>query len=143
MLDKNGKEIKTGDIVKIEGGYFKADNGTFIVKHSPGDPSWSGSEHCLAKCNKKGIESEAKYSTAFWPLMVTTNSREKRIAARAHNKDHATIEVTGAVKVYELIVKQNIGWNDYEHQEIATEKRYNELLTHRNTKIEIMNEGSL
>ena len=30
MTDKNGKEIKTGDIVKIEGGYFKRDNGTFF-----------------------------------------------------------------------------------------------------------------
>jgi len=141
MLDKNGKEIKTGDIVKIEGGYFKADNGTFLVKNSPGDPNWSGSDYCLRKCNKKGEESEAKYATAFWPLMVTTNSREKRIAAKQHNKDHATIEIIGSVKVYELFVKQSRGWNDYEYKELATEKRYNELLTYRNTKIEIISES--
>jgi len=80
-MDKNGKEIKTGDIVRIEGGYFKSDNGTFIVKHSPGDPNWNGSDYCLTKCNKKGEESNTKYSTAFWPLIVTINNREKCYAA--------------------------------------------------------------
>lgn len=141
MTDKNGKEIKTGDIVKIEGGYFKADNGTFLVKHSPGDPNWSGSDYCLTKCNKKGVESESKYSTAFWPLMVTVNSRDKHYAAKQHNKEHATIEVIGSVKIYELNVKQSRGWNDYEYKELATEKRYNELLTFKNTKVEIVAEA--
>lgn len=93
MLDKNGKELKTGCIVKIEGGYFKADNGTFLVKHSPGDENWMGSDYCLRKCNKKGEESNTKYSTAFWPLMVTVSSREKRIAAKEHNKANAQIEI--------------------------------------------------
>lgn len=138
MTDKNGKEIKTGDIVKIEGGYFKADNGTFLVKNSPGDPSWSGSDYGLKKCNKKGKESETKYSTAFWPLMITVSSREKYYAAKKHNAEHATIEIIDSVKVYELLIKQNRGWNEYEYKEIATEKRYNELLTYRNTKIEIV-----
>jgi hypothetical protein len=141
MIDKNGKEIKTGDIVKIEGGYFKADNGTFLVKHSPGDPSWSGSDYSLRKCNKKGEESETKYATAFWPLMVTVSSRDKRIAAHAHNKEYATIEIIGSVKVYELIVKQDMCLNTYEYNEIATEKRYNELLTYRNTEVKIISES--
>ena len=140
-MDKNCKALKTGDIVKIEGGYFKADNGTFVVKHSPGDPSWSGSDYCLSKCNKKGIESESKYSTAFWPLMITTNGYEKRIAAKRHNAEHATIEIIGSVKVYNVLVKQSRGWNDYEFKEIATEKRYNELLTYRNATVEIIAEG--
>lgn len=140
MTDKNGKQIKTGDIVKIEGGYFKADNGTFLIKRSPGDPQWSGSDYCLTKCNKKGKESIAKYSTAFWPIMVTTNSRDKRMKAKRHNLEHATIEVIGSVKIYELNVKQSRGWNDYEYTELATEKRYNELLTYKNTEIEIVKE---
>ena len=42
MLDKNGVEIKTGDIVEISGAYFKNDNGLYFVTHSPGDPTWSG-----------------------------------------------------------------------------------------------------
>jgi len=142
MTDKNGKEIKTGDIVRIEGGYFKADNGTFLVKSSPGDPNWSGLDYCLTKCNKKGIESVSKYSTSFWPLMITVNSRDKHYIAKQHNKEHATIEIIGSVKIYELFVKQIRGWNDYEYKELATEKRYNELLTNRNTQVEILREAN-
>ena len=139
--DKNGKEIKTGHIVKIEGGFFKADNGTFLVKHAPGDPSWSGSDYSLHKCSKKGVESEAKYSTAFWPLMVTVNSREKYYAAKQHNKEHATIEIIGSVKVYELNLKERRGWNDYESKRIVTEKEYQELLACKYTEIEIVSES--
>jgi hypothetical protein len=31
MLDKNGIELRTGLIVKVEGGYFKADNGCYRI----------------------------------------------------------------------------------------------------------------
>ena len=44
MLDKNGVEIRTGCIVEITGAYFKNDNGLWFVEHSPGDPSWCGSD---------------------------------------------------------------------------------------------------
>jgi|GEM_PF-3197951 len=141
-MTKNTIEMKTGDIVKIEGGFFKADNGTFLVKHSPGDPSWSGSDYSLRKCNKKGVESESKYSTSFWPLMVTVSSRDKRIEAMEHNEANATIEIIGSVKVYELNVKQSIGWNDYETKEIATEKRYQELLANKYIKLETISEST-
>ena len=140
MTDKNGKEIKTGDIVRIEGGYFKADNGTFLVKHSPGDPSWLGSDYGLTKCTKKGRESTAKYAAAFWPLTVTVNSRETSLNARRHNAEHATSEVIGSVKMYDIIVKDRRGWNDYEHREIVTQARYNELLACQHTKVEIVSE---
>ena len=136
MTDKNGKEIKTGDIVKIEGGYFKADNGTFLVKYSPGDPSWLGNDYSLKKCNKKGKESTAKYATAFWPLMITVNNYETRIKARQHNAEHATIEIIGSVKVYDLLVKERQGWNDYEYRELATQERYDELLNCPHIKVE-------
>lgn len=141
--DKNGKQIKTGDIVKIEGGYFKADNGTFLVKCSPGDPNWNGSEYSLRKCNKKGEESNAKYSISFWPLMITINSYDKRLEAKRHNAEHATIEVIGSVKIYELNVKQSRGWNDYEYRELATESRYKELLTYSHTKVEVIKEVAI
>ena len=49
MLDKNGIEIKTGDIVEVAGAFFKNDNGLYFVEHSPGDPSWSGQDHCLKR----------------------------------------------------------------------------------------------
>ena len=93
MLDKNGIEIKTGMTVKISGGYFKSDNGLFVVVHSPGDPGWLGKEYGLTKIGKSGKLSTAKGKTAFWPLMVTTNSWQKRAEAKRHNKEHAEIEI--------------------------------------------------
>ena len=69
MLDKNGIEIKTGDIVEITGAYFKNDNGLYYVEHS------------------------AKRNICFWPIGIFTNSYETRITAKAWNKEHATIEV--------------------------------------------------
>ena len=144
MLDKNGVELKTGQIVKIEGGYFKADNGTFVIKCTPGDPQWLGNYYSLKKCNKKGKESETKYSTASWPIMVTVNSQEKTMLAKEHNKKHATIEVMGEVKIYEILVKQTICYgNTSEHRELATKKRYQELLTWRNTEIEIISQTDI
>ena len=52
MLDKNGVEIKTGDIVEISGAYFKNDNGLYFVTHSPGDPTWSGRDYSLKRISK-------------------------------------------------------------------------------------------
>lgn len=102
MLDKNGIEIKTGDIVKVSGGYFKSDNGLYFVDNSEGDPSWSGTDHCLKKITKKGKISTSKNNIAFWPLMVTTNSYEKRAAAREWNKEHAEIEVISGIDQTEV-----------------------------------------
>lgn len=93
MLDKNGIEIKTGDIVRVSGAYFKNDNGLYFVDNSEGDPSWSGTDHCLKKITKKGKISTAKYNICFWPLMITVSGWEKRAAARAWNEEHAEIEV--------------------------------------------------
>lgn len=139
MQDKNGKEIKTGDIVRIEGGYFKADNGTFVVTRSPGDPSWMGKDYCLKKCKKSGEESKSKHSTAFWPLMVTVNSYDKRMVARQHNAEHAKIEIVGAVEIYDLLIKQVVGLNDHEYRELVPAKRYRELLAYERTTVEVLN----
>ena len=49
MLDKKGVEIRTGQVVKVTGAFFKNDNGLYFVDHSPGDPSWSGSDYSLKK----------------------------------------------------------------------------------------------
>ena len=97
LNDKNGIEIKTGDIVNIEGGFFKADNGSFQVIHTPGDTDWMGSDYCLYRINKNGTISASKHKTAFWPLMVTVSSRDKRIEAREHNKISATVEVVKSI----------------------------------------------
>lgn len=52
MLDKNGVEICTGQVVKVTGAFFKNDNGLYFVDNSPGDPSWSGSDYSLKKVCK-------------------------------------------------------------------------------------------
>lgn len=93
LKDKNGIEIRTGQIVKIEGSYFKSSNGNFKVIYSPGDSTWSGNDYCICKVNKNGSMSKSKDRTQFWPLMVTVSSREKRALAGEHNEKYATIEI--------------------------------------------------
>lgn len=102
MLDKNGIEIKTGDVVEITGAYFKNDNGLYYVERSAGDPTWCGKDHSLRKISKTGKISTAKYNICFWPIMITTNSWEKRIAAKAWNEEHATIEVKTGINRAEI-----------------------------------------
>ncbi len=93
MLDKNGVEIKTGQIVEITGAFFKNDNGLYFVERSPGDPGWCGSDHSLKKISKSGKISKAKYNRGFWPIGVFVSDRFKAVEARAWNKEHAQIEV--------------------------------------------------
>lgn len=103
MLDKNNREIKTGDVVKVSGGYFKSDNGLYYVEHSPGDPSWCGSDYSLRRLNKNGALSTAKDNVRFWPIFTTTNSWEKRILAKEHNKQYAEIEIIDSFDKTEII----------------------------------------
>lgn len=93
MLDKNNVEIRTGDIVKIEGSFFKVDNGLYYVDNAPGNPTWCGSDLSLHKIRRNGELSIAKNSIAFWPLKAFTNNREKNAMANEWNKEQATIEV--------------------------------------------------
>ena len=93
MLDKNGKVIKKGDTVMITGAYFKNDNGLWRVEHAPGDSDWFGKDYCLHRLNKNGSESKGKNNVSFWPLCVFVNNYFKRLEARAHNAEHAQIEV--------------------------------------------------
>lgn len=93
MTDKNGKEIKTGNVVVVSGGYFKSDNGMYKVAHSPGDENWLGSDYSLIKLNKNRTESRCKYRIAFWPLTITVNDHSKYIEAKKHNAENAQIEV--------------------------------------------------
>ena len=103
MLDKNNKEIKTGDIVRISGAYFKNDNGLYYVESSPGDPSWLGSNHSLKKITKNGKISTAKYNICFWPISITVSNWEKKILAKEHNAKYAEIEVVSGIDKTEII----------------------------------------
>lgn len=95
MRDRNGVEIRTGDIVVVEGGYFARDNGRFLVTVSPGDEGWSGRYHSLKRLNKNGTLSKSKGSTSSWPLAPLVVSRIKRAEIRAYNDENASIEVVG------------------------------------------------
>ena len=59
MVDKNGVEMKTGDVVLISGAFFKNDNGLWFIERSPGDPSWCGSSYSLTKLKRNGQPSTA------------------------------------------------------------------------------------
>lgn len=93
MTDKNNRTMKTGDVVEITGAYFKNDNGLYFVEHTPGDPNWSGRDHCLRRIKRNGELSTAKDNICFWPISVFVNSQDKRAAANQWNQEHAEIEI--------------------------------------------------
>lgn len=93
MTDKNNRTMKTGDVVEITGAYFKNDNGLYFVEHTPGDPNWSGRDHCLRRIKRNGELSTAKDNLCFWPISAFVNSRDKRAAANQWNREHAEIEI--------------------------------------------------
>ena len=93
MNDKNNRPMKTGDVVEITGAYFKNDNGLYFVEHTPGDPNWSGRDHCLRRIKRNGELSTAKDNICFWPIHTFVNSRDKRAAANQWNREHAKIEI--------------------------------------------------
>ena len=93
MNDKNNRTMKTGDVVEITGAYFKNDNGLYFVEHTPGDPNWSGRDHCLRRIKRNGELSTAKDNICFWPIHAFVNSRDKRAAANQWNREHAEIEI--------------------------------------------------
>jgi hypothetical protein len=93
MTDKNGTELRTGDVVLVSGAYFANDNGLFFVEKSPGDPVWSGDDYLLRRITKKGEPSKGRKSISFYPIQIFTNSHEIRRKANAWNSEHVTIEV--------------------------------------------------
>lgn len=97
MVDKNGRQIQTGDVVLVSGGYFKADNGLFAVIHAPGDPCWYGESCCLNKLCRSGKLSEGKYVTAFWPIAVNAGSWRTKMDAKSWNAANAEILVVDDV----------------------------------------------
>lgn len=138
MMDKNGIELKVGQIVKIEGGFFKADNGLFRIANAPENENWGGLDYCLKKVNAKDYsDSTSKYSTAFFPLMVTVNSREKRIEAREHNKANVTIEVVGSVKVYK-IKQTNVIWEHISNVMYVTDAQLEEYKQNERFEFEVI-----
>ncbi|WP_029541970.1 hypothetical protein [Selenomonas sp. AB3002] len=152
MIDKNGREIRTGDVVQITGAYFKSDNGFWFVDYSPGDPNWCGGDHSLSKISKRGKISTAKYHLCSWPIMIFTNNMRKRAEGDAWNKEHAEIEVvenvpTGGILLYFEQKKQKAK-KDGEREAYfygADSKRareYVEIVRHYDAVIEYIKRGA-
>lgn len=97
MMDKNGREIRTGDVVRVSNAYFKNDNGLYFVAHSPGDRSWCGNDYSLRKICRDGRLSTAKHNIAFWPLISFCSDRMKNAVAWEWNRDNASIEVIDSI----------------------------------------------
>lgn len=102
MNDKNGIELRTGQVVEITGSFFKTDNGRYVIIHAPGDKGWCGKDCCLHKVSKKNEFSLAKYSLAFWPLSACTSDYCKNLEADAHNAKNAQIEIVGEISDVEI-----------------------------------------
>lgn len=102
MVDNNGIEIRTGQIVEITGAYFKSDNGLYFVACSPGDPSWSGSAYSLKKISRTGKISKARRSVCLWPIGVFINNFLKAYEVRRWNEEHARIKVTAIPNMEEV-----------------------------------------
>lgn len=104
MIDKNGREIRTGDVVLIEGAFFKNDNRLYFVENSPGDPNWYGGYYSLRKISKRGKISTAKYSLGSWPIHIFTTDRTKAAQGHEWNKEHATIEIVENVPTKDILL---------------------------------------
>ena len=104
MRDKNGREMKTGDVVRITGAYFKNSNGYYFIDRTPGDVSWCGRDYSLRRICKDGTISRARYNLEFWPLTSYCSNNAKNIAAREHNRDHAMIEIVDNIDKTEIIM---------------------------------------
>ena len=110
LQDKNGTEIRTGDIVRVTGAYFKQDNRVYYVDTSPGDTGWFGLDYSLHALNSRtGELSRTKYNIAFWPLTSYVSDRFKTLEANQWNREHAQIEViydVNARYVYEYFIQR-------------------------------------
>lgn len=104
--DKNGNRIKAGDIVRIEGAYFKVDNGLWFVEEDGTNPTYNGGDSLtLHRIGTAGKISTAKYATQFWPLVHFCNSPEKNALGNSHDKHFATIEIIKTIDNGEVIAR--------------------------------------
>lgn len=100
--DKNGRRIHVGDIVKIEGAYFKKANAYFYVEVDDETPCCSGNHLHLHKIGKTGKVSTAKDHLEFWPLMNFTN-RLLDLRPIEETNARATIEIVDNIKNTEVV----------------------------------------
>lgn len=95
MNDKNGTRIKAGDIVRIDGSFFKVDNGYYFVEQDGANPGYLADDKqvTLRRIRKNGKLSTGKNTCCFFPLKAYVSDRQKCAEAIKWNKEHATIEI--------------------------------------------------
>lgn len=102
MLDRNNREIRTGDFVKISGAYFATNNGLWLVTNGndrPGDPD--GGSVWLDKVKKNGeLCVERAGTTICLPLSYYCSDWKKNRAAREHDRDNLRYEVIDGIPTF-------------------------------------------
>lgn len=80
MIDKNGTEIHTGDIVLIKNTPNRTWAGLFFVKASPGDPLWEESHLLLHRISDTGdiTTSYRGFPESTWPVQLEQEEPEIR-----------------------------------------------------------------
>lgn len=121
MIDKNGKLIKAGDIVRIAGAYFKNDNGLYYVEQDGTNPGYlmGDTQVTLKKICKNGKISTAKYNIAFFPLCSFCSDQRKNADAAEWNKEHATIEI-----IYDVDQSQVIKFFEDQAKDFRKQEEY-------------------
>lgn len=97
MVDKNGIELRLGDIVKTSGTYFTSDSGYWFVSSVSWDSVW------LRKIGKRGNISSSRNSTGSWPPSYYCSDSSKNHAAWEHDKDHAEIELVRDIPAFAVL----------------------------------------
>lgn len=102
MKDYNGKEIRTGDFVRISGAYFKNSNGLYLVARGDDIPlRFATNSLWLARVKKSGeLCVSSATSNEEWPIRSYCNDARKNREAKAHNAEHAKIEIADGVPTY-------------------------------------------
>lgn len=103
MMQAENMGLKTGDVVRISGAYFKNDNGFWFVDRTPGDCNWCGSDWSLKRLCKNGKVSTGKNNLAFWPLKSYCSDRMKNALANDWNLEHAKIEKVPGFPLFGVI----------------------------------------
>lgn len=103
MTDKNGKTIRTGDVVRVSGGYFKNSNGLFYVSRGQDAPGCENYKDIwLHKISKKGEISESGAASQSWPLTSYCSDSRKNREAAEHNRQNARIELVNTVPRWDI-----------------------------------------
>ncbi len=101
MKDSNGKEIRTGDFVRVSGAYFKTSNGLFLVTSAGDTPNCYGGSVWMHKVKQSGeLCVNRAGSTQSLPIGYYCSDARKNREAKAHDAENLRFEVVDNVPTY-------------------------------------------